>query len=234
MQDAQFVHQAFTDIADRYIVTNTVLSMGIDGLWRKKTAKLVAAAQPKTVLDLATGSGDLALAIEKACPAAIVTGADFCEPMLAHARRRGLKNTVVADAMALPFADGSYDAVTVAFGLRNRASWPGALLEMRRVLAPGGHLFVLDFSRPHNGLIRPVYRFYLHSILPKIAGLLTGRRAAYEYLAGSIEAFPSGEKMVELLRECSFGEVKALPMTAGVVTLYQGTVDVNNKDTERL
>lgn len=220
MQDPQFVHKAFSDIADRYVMTNTVLSFGVDRFWRRKTARFVSELQPTTVLDLATGSGDLALEIERLCPTATVTGSDFCEPMLDHARRRGLKHTLVADALALPFNDGEFDVITVAFGLRNMASWPGALKEMRRVLRPGGRLFVLDFSLP-GGFLRPFYRFYLHSVLPKIAGLMTGRRAAYEYLAGSIELFPSGANMVALMKSCGFDQATSLPLTFGVVTLYQ-------------
>src|SRR6187399_1587846 len=147
-QDATFVRQAFASIARRYVLTNHVLSLGTDVLWRWKTAREVAALHPRLVLDLATGSGDLAAEIQARCPEARVIGADFSLPMLMEARKRGLQNLMVADAMNLPFADAVADVVTVAFGLRNMASWAGALQEMSRVLRPGGSLFVLDFSLP--------------------------------------------------------------------------------------
>ncbi len=171
------------------------------------------------MLDLATGSGDLALAIERASPRTEVTGADFCEPMLACAREKGLRRTVLADALRLPFPDASFEAVTVAFGLRNMESWPGALREMSRVLCAGGRLLVLDFSMPRPPLRAP-YRFYLHHVLPVIAGLVTREKSAYQYLGASIEKFPAGQAMLSLLAECGFGSAHCEPLTAGVVSLY--------------
>ena len=135
---------------------------------------------------------------------------------------RGVAQTLVADALNLPFPDGGFDVVTVAFGLRNMADYPAALREMLRVLKPGGHLLILDFSLP-NGLLRRPYRFYLHHILPRLAGWLTGQRDAYEYLGGSIEAFPAGAAMTALLESCGFGETRATPLTGGVVSIYQGS-----------
>ena len=145
MQDPQYVKSAFSRIADKYCITNHVLSMGTDILWRKKVGKMVAAWQPRQILDVATGTGDLALEIQKQCPDAHVTGSDFCPEMLAYATDSGVKQTMVVDAMNMPFEDDSYDVLTVAFGLRNMASWPDALKEMRRVIKPGGHLLILDF-----------------------------------------------------------------------------------------
>jgi demethylmenaquinone methyltransferase/2-methoxy-6-polyprenyl-1,4-benzoquinol methylase len=171
------------------------------------------------VLDLATGSGDLALAIERACPRAQVTGADFCEPMLKRARAKGLRRAVVADALRLPFSDGAFDAVTVAFGLRNMESWSGALREMSRVLNPAGHLLVLDFSLPGAPLRAP-YRFYLHHILPVIAGIVTREKSAYQYLGASIEQFPAGPAMLSLLEDNGFTSAQARPLTGGIVSLY--------------
>jgi len=181
---------------------------------------MVAGWRPGTLLDLATGSGDLALAIQRACPDTVVTGADFCEPMLERARAKGLRRTVVADALRLPFADGSFDVVTVAFGLRNMESWPGALREMCRVLAPAGHLLVLDFSLPRSPLLRAPYRFYLHHILPIVAGLITRQKAAYQYLGASIEQFPSGPGMVSLVEECGFTRAAFVPLSGGIVSIY--------------
>lgn len=223
MQDPTYVKKAFSRIADRYVVTNHVLSLGTDILWRKKVGGIVADWKPSAILDVATGTGDLALEMQRRCPEAKVTGSDFCPEMLAHAAEDGVRETVVADAMNMPFDDGSYDVLTVAFGLRNMASWPDALKEMRRVLKPGGHLLVLDFSLP-TGVLRGPYRFYLNKVLPKIAGLMTGEGDAYEYLAGTIEQFPSGEKMTDLIESCGFIGAAADPLSFGVASIYTARV----------
>jgi len=219
-QDPEFVRGTFSAIAGRYDFANHLLSGGLDFFWRARVARLVAAARPGRVLDLATGSGDLAIALQKACPAAHVIGADFCLPMLDEARRKRVPFLVQADALALPFADGSFDAVTVAFGLRNMASWEKALREMARVLRPGGLLAILDFSLPPRGPLREAYRLYLHHLLPRIAGWATGRADAYEYLGESIEKFPRGRGMVALINACGFEARRPRPMCLGVVTLY--------------
>ena len=202
------VQTMFSAISGRYDLANHLLSGGLDFLWRCRAAGIVRQWQPGRILDLATGSGDLALTLRSACPGALVVGADFCPPMLQVARRKGLEHLVTADALRLPFAEGSFDVVTVAFGLRNMASWPGALSEMRRVLAPGGHVLILDFSVPPPPL-RWLYRPYLHHVLPRVATLLTGQKAAYDYLGDSIEQFPQGAAMCELLREAGFGRRRA-------------------------
>ncbi len=213
------VQRLFGAIARRYDLANHLLSGGLDFLWRRRAAKIVRAWAPQTVLDLATGSGDLAIALAQACPQAEIVGADFCLPMLLEARRKGVKNLVQADGMKMPFADASFDVLTIAFGLRNMESWPVALAEMARVLRPRGHLLVLDFSVP-PAPFRGVYRFYLHRILPRLASLLTGEKAAYEYLGDSIETFPQGEAMLALLRTAGFLEPKCLPLSGGIVSLY--------------
>ena len=161
MRNPEFVKAAFSAIAPRYVATNHVLSMGVDLLWRQRVVQLVSEWKPENLLDLATGTGDLALAILNAMPEIRLTGSDFCQPMLDIAARRGLDHLVCADAMNLPFPSASYDAVTVAFGLRNMASYPDALREMGRMLRPGGHLLILDFSLPES-LLKSPYRFYLH------------------------------------------------------------------------
>lgn len=222
MQDPVFVKEAFAKIAGRYILTNHVLSLGTDILWRRKVARIVAGWKPATLLDLATGTGDLAEAIAKENPGTRITGADFSAPMLDVARARALPQAewLVADAMAMPFADAAFDAVTVAFGLRNMADWPAAVREMARVTKPGGHLLILDFSLPTLPGLRGVYRFYLHKILPKLAGLLTGQRQAYEYLSGTIERFPSGQAMLDLLRSNGFRGGAAIPLSGGIASIY--------------
>ena len=216
---SQFVRGMFAKIASRYDLANHLLSGGMDFLWRRRAAKLVRGWNPARILDLATGSGDLAITLRAACPQAFIVGADFCHPMLCEARRKGAPNLIVADGMRMPFADGTFDALTVAFGLRNMESWPGALREMARVLRPGGHLLVLDFSLPPPPL-RWLYRPYLHHILPHIAALLTREQAAYDYLGDSIEKFPHGPAMCALLIEAGFIEAKCQPLTGGIVSLH--------------
>ena len=221
MQDAGFVRQAFAGIASRYVLANHVLSLGIDCLWRRSTARRIAELQPQRVLDLATGSGDLAQAVQSACPQAKVLGADFSVPMMREAQTRHFRSLVAADGLALPFQDGVFDVLTVAFGLRNMASWPAALQEMNRVLRPGGRLFVLDFSIPRIPGIRQMYLFYLKQIMPRIAGWITGKREAYVYLCGSIERFPSGREMESLICGNGFASATIRQLTFGIASLYE-------------
>ena len=220
-QDPEFVKGAFARICKKYSLANHVLSMGTDILWRRKVGRLVAEHKPGRILDVATGTGDLALELQRSCPDAEVMGADFCEEMLAIARDRGLKKSLVADGLELPFENDSFDVVTVAFGLRNMKDWKGGLQEMARVVRPSGLLLVLDFSLP-EGLLRRPYAFYLNRILPRIAGVLTGERDAYDYLAGSIERFPSGGAMLDLLSEAGLREQDWKPLTKGIASIYTG------------
>ena len=222
MPDAVYVRDAFARIADRYVLTNHVLSCGADIWWRKVVTARIRKWKPRRLLDVACGTGDLALEIQDFCPECDVIASDFCAEMLAHAANRGVAHTIVADALNLPFPDAGFDVVTVAFGLRNMADYPAALREMFRVLKPGGRLLILDFSLP-DGILRAPYRLYLHHVLPRMAGLLTGQRDAYEYLGGSIEQFPSGEAMCRLLETCGFENTDASPLTGGVVSIYEGT-----------
>lgn len=221
MQNPDFVRAAFSAIAPRYVTTNHVLSLGIDILWRGKVARQIRTWAPTRLLDIATGTGDLALTIERVCPKTEVTGSDFCPEMLEIARKRGLYRAVEADALALPFEDASFECTTVAFGLRNMASLDGALREMHRVLTAEGHVLILDFSLPNNILRRP-YRYYLHKVLPKIAGRLTGHPEAYTYLGGSIESFPSGRGLLELMENAGFVETRHIPLCGGIAAIYTG------------
>jgi demethylmenaquinone methyltransferase/2-methoxy-6-polyprenyl-1,4-benzoquinol methylase len=209
----------FGRIARRYDLANHLLSGGVDFLWRRRAAKIVTAWQPREVLDLATGSGDLALAIQHRLPEARIVAADFSPDMLDVAREKGVANTVVADALRLPFENASFDVVTVAFGLRNMADWDRALAEMARVLRDGGHLLILDFSIP-TGALRPAYRFYLHRCLPLLASVVTGQKAAYDYLGGSIEKFPSGSAMLDMIERNGFTSAAAETVTGGIATIY--------------
>lgn len=192
----------------------------MDFHWRSLAARIVRSWEPRRILDLATGSGDLARELGRHCPEAVVVGADFCEPMLRVAQTKGIDPLIVADGMGLPFRDAAFDVVTVAFGLRNMASWPGALAEMARVLRVGGHLLVMDFSMPRSPLLLKPYRAYLHGLLPRVAGALTGERGAYEYLGESIEAFPRGEAMQTLIESCGFELPTARPLCFGIATIY--------------
>jgi demethylmenaquinone methyltransferase/2-methoxy-6-polyprenyl-1,4-benzoquinol methylase len=209
----------FNRIARRYQLANTVMSMGMDRLWRRRASALVRQWKPARLLDVATGSGDLARVIEAASPDTEVTGADFSAEMLAVARSLGSQRLVEADALALPFEDGAFDAVTVAFGLRNMESWERALREMARVIRPGGHLLVLDFSIPGPPL-RTLYSLYLHHVLPRLAGWITGEADAYRYLGDSIELFPQGRDLCERIQTTGFSDAKFELLTGGIVTLY--------------
>lgn len=218
-REPEAVRAMFGRVARRYDLANHLLSGGLDFSWRARAAEIVTAWAPRQLLDLATGSGDLGLTIAKRLPSVEITGADFCAEMLETARAKGLRNTVVADALELPFAAASFDVVTVAFGLRNMANWDSALAEMARVLRPTGRLLVLDFSLP-RGWWAPLYRAYLHHLLPWVAGLVTGEKKAYDYLGESIERFPSGAAMCAMIERSGFQAATAEPRSGGIVTIY--------------
>ncbi len=220
MQDPAFVHSAFSSIAARYVTANHLLSLGIDISWRSRVVDIVAEWKASNLLDLATGTGDLALALGKALPELDILGSDFCRPMLEIAKQRGLRNILEADAMNLPLEDESYDVITVAFGLRNMADYAGALKEFRRVLKTGGHLLILDFSLPSLPFIARPYDFYLHHVVPMIGGFVTRRREAYSYLGESIRQFPQGEAMKNLISSCGYGMVTAKPLSMGIASIY--------------
>lgn len=223
-RDPDRVRDLFGRIAPCYDRANHVFSMGFDLWWRRRVTEEVARWNAPCLLDLATGSGDLALALYRRLSDREITGADFSTEMLARAQQKGVRNLVLADALALPFASRSFDGVTIAFGLRNMTDWAAALRESRRILTNSGYLLVLDFSLPTAPLLRPLYRFYLHRVMPGLSRLLTQEKDAYQYLGASIEAFPSGEGMCQLIRSAGFREVRAQPLTCGIVTFYTATV----------
>ncbi len=210
----------FGGIARRYDLANHTLSCGIDFYWRKRAANTVASWRPCKILDLATGTGDLALALQKKLPDAEVTGVDFLPEMLELAQRKGVRQTILGDAMKLPFPNGSFDCVTIAFGLRNMENWRDALAEMSRVLRRDGHLLVLEFSLPTISIVRTIYRFYLHRCLPMLGSFLTGRKSAYDYLGDSIEEFPSGYAMIDLIEASGFRHATLQPLSYGITTIY--------------
>jgi demethylmenaquinone methyltransferase/2-methoxy-6-polyprenyl-1,4-benzoquinol methylase len=210
----------FGAIARRYDLANHTLSCGTDFYWRKCAANIVATWRPAKIVDLATGTGDLALVLQKKLPDAEVTGVDFLPEMLELAQRKGVRKTILADAMKLPFPDSSFDCVTIAFGLRNMENWRGALVEMSRVLRRDGRLLVLEFSLPTVSIVRIMYRFYLHRCLPLLASLLTGKKSAYDYLGDSIEEFPSGHAMIDLIEGSGFRHATQQPLSCGIATIY--------------
>jgi len=214
------VREMFGAIATRYDLANHLLSCGIDFYWRARAAQIVEAWHPTTIADLATGTGDLALVLQKKLPHAELTGVDFLPEMLELARRKGVRRVVLADAMKLPFDDASFDCVTIAFGLRNLENCSAALTEMRRVLNARGHLLVLEFSLPTTSILRAAYRFYLHRCLPLLGSFLTQKKSAYDYLGDSIEEFPSGNAMRELMQENGYVSPSFERLTGGIVTIY--------------
>jgi demethylmenaquinone methyltransferase/2-methoxy-6-polyprenyl-1,4-benzoquinol methylase len=230
MPDPKAVNTMFARIAGRYDLANHLLSGGVDFWWRQKLVRAVYDTRPRAILDLATGSGDVAFALADGLPpGARITGMDFCQPMLDEAVKKQAANPrwiplefKQGDGMALPLPDRGFDAVTISFGLRNMADRHKSLSEMRRVLRPGGRLFVLEFSQPYFWF-RPFYYAYLKFVLPAVAGLVTGDRSAYEYLGGSIEQFPDRTAMSAEIRRAGFTSVRATPLTFGIVALHEGT-----------
>lgn len=220
----------FNRIAGTYDLLNHLLSMGIDKRWRRTLASRLPAGQNLAILDLATGTGDQLISILQGNEGARFVsgvGLDPAEEMLAHGRAKLVAASLdqkarleKGDAQALPFADASFDAVTISFGIRNVADAPLALREMYRVLKPGGRLLVLEFSLPPNFAARAFYLTYFRYVLPLIGGLISGQAAAYRYLNETVEAFPYGEAFCEWLRAAGFSKTDAKPLTLGIATLY--------------
>jgi demethylmenaquinone methyltransferase/2-methoxy-6-polyprenyl-1,4-benzoquinol methylase len=230
MPDPVAVNSMFGRIARRYDLANRLLSGGMDLWWRRQLVAAVRRTEPTDVVDLATGSGDVAFALARELPPTTrIIGMDFCQPMLdeaeikkaaAGAGRYANITFRQGDGLALPLADACCDALTISFGLRNLADRAKGLREMRRVLRPGGRLFVLEFSQPQTWFA-PFYFFYLRKILPFVAGAVTGDRAAYVYLNETIEQFPDREGLAGEIRAAGFSRVTASRMTFGIVALHE-------------
>ena len=221
------VADMFNAIAGNYDFLNRVLSLGIDVGWRKKTVRTVARYQPRLLLDVATGTADLAMALAKGCPGAQVEGADISAGMLDVGRQkvaqRGLTNRVqliLGDGEKLPFEDNRFDAVTVAFGVRNFENLQAGLVDMLRVLKPGAPLAVLEFSQPTRQPFRAFYFFYFKHILPRIGKWVSRDSAAYTYLPASVEAFPYGQAFLDELAKAGYRNATARALTFGIATLY--------------
>lgn len=211
----------FGRIAHRYDLLNRLLSLGQDLRWRRLVVGRIAAAGPGRVLDVCTGTGDLALG---SADSGAVYGCDFCLPMLALAQTKGTDacgapGWFAADALRLPVADGSVDVVSVAFGIRNFENLAAGLSELARVVRPGGRALVLEFSTP-RGALAPLLRWWVRRVPPLVGRVVSGDAEAYSYLTSSVESFPDGERLCELLEQAGFAGVSATLLTGGVATLY--------------
>lgn len=287
------VEAMFDNIAPAYDRLNDIMSFGVARVWRRAAVRRVRQSGARGILDLATGTGDLAVAMARKIPGAHITGADLSEGMLALAREKAARAGVLAEQTAaigapeentaaraepiqraaadergigcfepargsspheygetgaepsrssfpnerrksgcvdfckaeaerLPFADGAFDAVTAAFGVRNFADIPQGLREMRRVLRPGGRVFILEFSTPRGKIFGALYRFYFHRVLPRIGGGLSKDRAAYGYLPGSVDEFPAPERFLQMMETAGFTACRAERFTGGITYIYSG------------
>ena len=217
----------FNNIAGNYDFLNHFLSMGIDKLWRRKVVKMLKQVKPQHILDVATGTGDLAIAALGANPQK-VTGIDISEGMLEMGRvkikSRNLDKRIelrYGDSEAIDFPNAHFDAITVAFGVRNYQNLDKGLAEMHRVLKPGAPLIVLEFSKPENWFFKQLYYFYFCNVLPFIGKLVSKDPRAYTYLPESVRAFPDGKVFVQRLKDAGFKTVECTPLTFGISTIYR-------------
>lgn len=224
------VREMFSGIAGRYDLLNHVLSLNIDKRWRRKVhaeIQEILDRKDAVVLDVACGTGDLSLELNKGSAARVI-GTDFCRPMLTVARG---KNTtanieipyVEGDAMNLSFADDSFDALTIAFGLRNLPNFANGLKELHRVIKPGGRIAILEFSSPIVPGFRQLFNFYFAHVLPRIGGAVSGSRGAYEYLPDSVSKFPDQKALSAMMGQTGFTAVKYQNLTGGIAALHSGT-----------
>jgi len=226
------VAELFNNIAGRYDFLNHFLSMGIDKGWRKKAIAEVARTKPQYILDVATGTGDMAIAAAALQPIKI-TGIDIADQMLAAGREKIAKQNLsdlitlqTGDSEAMPFTTGSFDAVMCAYGARNFEHLEAGLSEMCRVLRPGGRVVILEFSKPTAFPVKQLYRFYFRYILPQLGRLVSKHSRAYSYLPESVMAFPEGKQFCDILVKCGFTNAKASPLTFGITTLYTAEKNV--------
>lgn len=226
----QQVEAMFDAIAPRYDLLNRVLSFGIDQRWRKEVIAMLAEENPKRILDVATGTGDLAIQALDINPEKVV-GIDISEEMLRIGREKvkelGEDDRVQlrrGDSERLPFSDRQFDAATVAFGVRNFENLGRGLSEIHRVLKPGGALFVLEFSHPRVFPVKQAYSFYSRFVLPKVGSLISGNDGAYKYLPESVAAFPDGQDFLKEMEAVGFIDLQATPLTFGVASIYRGRV----------
>lgn len=227
---AKAVNQMFSGIAKRYDFLNHFLSLNIDKRWRKLVSrKLSDILQNENglVLDVACGTGDLSVELQQSGKAKVI-GTDFCRPMLAVAAEKNPKNSLTipyleGDGMNLSFADNTFDAVTIAFGLRNFSNWREGLIELQRITKKGGKLAVLEFSTPIIPGFKQLFNFYFANVLPRIGGAVSGSRGAYEYLPNSVRKFPDQKELVKMMNEVGFENVEYKNLTGGIAALHIGT-----------
>ena len=223
------VREMFDNIAPKYDLLNHTLSMSIDRVWRRRVVGEVRRAKPGRILDVATGTGDLAIAMARRIRDGQVLGVDLSEQMLAVARRkieaRGLDGRIVldrGDAERLAVADASVDVATVAFGVRNFGDLGAGLRELARTIKPGGKVVILEFSRPRNRVFRALYEFYSYKILPRIGGLVSRDKRAYEYLPASVGEFPAPEEFMAMMARAGFRNCRARSQSFGIAQIYIG------------
>jgi demethylmenaquinone methyltransferase / 2-methoxy-6-polyprenyl-1,4-benzoquinol methylase len=225
-QASAWVRGMFGRIAPRYDLLNHLLSLNIDRYWRGRTVSRVAQilVRPDTrVLDVCCGTGDLTLALSSRSQSAHIFGTDFCHPMLEKANgKKANGRWLEADALQLPTPDASFDLATIAFGFRNLTNYRGGLIELRRILKPGGTLAILEFSTPPNPLLASLYGFYSRAILPIIGGMISGSKEAYTYLPESVRKFPDADGLANQMRDAGFVNVRFERMTFGIVALHLG------------
>ena len=223
------VAQMFNNISDNYDGLNRMISFGIDVKWRKKVVKLVADCQPKLVLDIATGTGDLAINISKNTSASKIIGLDISEGMLGVGKRKVAKENldnvelVLGDSEKIPFEDNTFDAITVAFGIRNFETLEKGLAEILRVLKSKGSFVILETSVPAKTPYKQFYNFHSSKVFPLMGKLFSKEGSAYSYLSESAAKFPHGENLNNILRKVGFIEVANKPQTFGVATIYTAT-----------
>jgi demethylmenaquinone methyltransferase/2-methoxy-6-polyprenyl-1,4-benzoquinol methylase len=226
-QKHDYVQTMFDGIAPRYDLLNDVMTGGLHRLWKNRVIRLSAAMPGDRVLDACTGTGDIAMRLAAAVgPTGQVTGLDFSPQMLAVARQRPLTTPIdwiEGDLMALPFADASFDAVTVGYGLRNVTSIPGALQEIKRVLKPGGRMVSLDLGKPTVPVWREFFYFYFRNLVPVLGRLIAGTKDAYTYLPESLADFPAQEGLKRLMSEAGFTGVDCRSLVGGAAAVHVGT-----------
>ncbi len=227
----RFVRRKFSSISHRYDFLNSTLSLLIDHYWRWRTARELRQFPQGPVLDLCAGTLPLSRELARQAPAREVVAMDFCEDMLKagvakrKASRRDIDrriHPVAGDGEKIAAGSDIFQGITVAFGVRNLARTLEGLKEMYRVLKPEGRLLILEFSRPGNPVVKPVYNFYLNRILPRLAGLVSGDKEAYEYLASSIGGFYEPAELLAMMEEAGFRDVRRIPLTFGIVSIYRG------------
>ena len=223
-QSPEAISAMFGRVAARYDIMNFAMGGGLDSYWRRRLVRAVAAQRPARVLDLATGSGDVLLALQRhGAYTESVVGADFCLPMLKQARAKKARNLLVGDGLQLPFSDASFDAVTISWGLRNFADRLAGLQEMRRVLRPGGCAYVLEFSHPVPWF-SPLYFWYMCGVMPKYAQFITPERGAYEYLGESIRTFPRQPELAAMMLQAGFSASRWTNLAFGIMALHVAEV----------